>query len=78
MSTIASVAERLGLSPHEWLPYGRDKAKIELAVGEGRRRREGPARLVLVSALTPTPAGEGKTTLSIGHAQGLHRIGRNV
>lgn len=78
MSTIAPVAERLGLLPHEWLPYGRDKAKIELAVGVGKRRREGAGRLVLVSAITPTPAGEGKTTMSIGLAQGLNRIGKSV
>ena len=78
MSNIAPIAERLGLAPHEWLPYGRDKAKIELAVGSGKRRREGPSRLVLVSAITPTPAGEGKTTISIGLAQGLNRIGKSV
>ncbi len=68
MRPIGEVAADLGLDAGQVEPYGRFKAKVALrAVAEGR-----PAgRLILVSAITPTPAGEGKTTVSIGLAQGL-------
>ncbi len=71
---IAEVARELGISDSQVEPYGRDKAKIRLqalteATGE-------PGKLILVSAITPTPAGEGKTTTSIGLAQGLRKIGK--
>ena len=69
---IAEVARDLGIDPRHVVPYGDDKAKIRLAA------RRPPGRLVLVSALTPTGAGEGKTTTSIGLAQGLARIGEQV
>jgi formate--tetrahydrofolate ligase len=55
-------------------PYGRDKAKVRLEALEHGAPR--PGKLVLVSAITPTPAGEGKTTVSIGLAQGLRQIGK--
>jgi Formyltetrahydrofolate synthetase len=72
---IADIADDLGLTPDEFEPYGRDKAKVRLDALE--RRREVPnGKLVLVTAITPTPAGEGKTTVSIGLAQGLCRLGR--
>lgn len=69
---ILDVAAELGLTPAQVVPYGFDKAKITLdALRSGR-----PAgKLVLVSAITPTDAGEGKTTVSIGLAQGFARIG---
>jgi formate--tetrahydrofolate ligase len=73
---IHEVAERAGLLPDEWEPYGRDKGKIALSVLQ--RLQEKPnGKLVLVTAITPTPAGEGKTTMTIGLAQGLNRIGVN-
>jgi formate--tetrahydrofolate ligase len=73
---IAEVARDLELS-EKWLePYGRDKAKVRLEAMEASGR--GPGKLILVSAITPTPAGEGKTTTSIGLAQGLRRIGKRV
>ncbi|MEZ4282194.1 MAG: formate--tetrahydrofolate ligase [Myxococcota bacterium] len=72
---IARIAESLGLGPEQIRPYGHDIAKISPAVLATPRRRPGHGRLVLVSAITPTPAGEGKTTTSIGLAQGLARIG---
>jgi formate--tetrahydrofolate ligase len=75
---IAEVAARLGLAADDLLVYGRDVAKLPLAILERPRPRRGAARLILVSAITPTPAGEGKTTTSIGLAQGLARMGESV
>jgi len=75
---IAEIAERLGLGPDELDPRGRDVAKIDLGVLDRPRAREGPGRLVLVSAITPTPAGEGKTTTSIGLADAMARLGESV
>src|SRR4051812_2666831 len=73
---IADVAGDLGIAPEHLEPYGRDKAKVRPEVSRGSGRR--PGKLILVSAITPTPAGEGKTTTSIGLAQGLRRIGKRV
>lgn len=70
---ISEVALELGIDPDHLEPYGRDKAKIRLAALEQAGRPQG--KLILVSAITPTPAGEGKTTVSIGLAQGLRVIG---
>ncbi len=75
---IAALAEQLAIQPDEWRPYGWDIAKLDPAILAGPRRRSGPARLLLVSAITPTPAGEGKTTTSIGLADGLARLGASV
>ena len=75
MKPIAEVADSLGLKPEHIEPYGRDKAKISLAALEGRKP---DGKLILVSAITPTPAGEGKTTCSIGLAQGMALNGVNV
>ena len=75
MQELSLIAEELGLAPEHLIFYGRDKAKVSLAALTGRPAR---GRLILVSAITPTPAGEGKTTVSIGLAQGLKKIGRSV
>lgn len=75
---LAELSAGLGLAPGEWRPFGWDAAKVDPAVLCGPRRRPGAGRLVLVSAITPTPAGEGKTTTSIGLANGLARIGESV
>ncbi len=72
---IAEVATDLGIDRSQVVFYGDDKAKIRLAARHNGRR---PGRLVLVSAITPTSAGEGKTTTSIGLAQGMARIGQKV
>ncbi len=72
---LAEVAAGLGLSPARLVPYGRDKAKVLPAPGGAAAPR---GRLVLVSAITPTDAGEGKTTMSIGLAQGLARLGERA
>jgi formate--tetrahydrofolate ligase len=72
---ILDVAGDLGLTPAQVIPYGTDKAKVTLDALQTDR----PAgRLILVSAITPTDAGEGKTTTSIGLAQGLSRLGQRV
>ena len=73
---IAAVAAALGIDPEHVEPYGRDKAKIRLEALDAATRP--PGKLILVSAITPTPAGEGKTTTSIGLAQGLRKIGREA
>jgi formate--tetrahydrofolate ligase len=72
---ITEVARKLGLEPQHLVPYGNDKAKVR---PEAWATDRPPGRLVLVSAINPTPAGEGKTTTSIGLAQGLARLGRSV
>ncbi len=72
MKPIIEVAQSLGIKPSELEPYGHYKAKLALAAFKDRPPR---GKLVLVSAITPTPAGEGKTTTSIGLVQGLAKIG---
>ena len=81
MEPIVDVAARLGLDEEHLIPYGRYKAKISLdamategAPSSGRRR----GKLVVVTGITPTPAGEGKTTTAIGLTQGLGKLGRNA
>jgi len=71
---IADIAQDLGLAPEEWLPYGRDKAKVLLPALSARKGRP-DGKLVVVTAITPTPAGDGKTTMTIGLGQALARIG---
>jgi len=75
MKPIQEVAASLGLSDGDWEPYGRFKAKLTRE-GIDRAPARPPAKLVIVTAMTPTPAGEGKTTTSLGLAQGLWRIGK--
>ncbi|MEM7482059.1 MAG: formate--tetrahydrofolate ligase [Acidobacteriota bacterium] len=74
LRSIEELAREMGIAPQHVVPYGTEKAKIRLGSVAGR-----PAgKLVLVSAITPTRAGEGKTTTSIGLAQGLAKIGKKV
>ncbi|MEO5763037.1 MAG: formate--tetrahydrofolate ligase, partial [Vicinamibacteria bacterium] len=72
---IADVARDLGIAREHLIPYGDDKAKIRLEALKADAPR---GQLILVSAVTPTSAGEGKTTTSIGLAQGLAKIGQKV
>ena len=72
------MAAQLGLAAGDLQPYGRDVAKVDLAALERPRRRTAAPRLILVSAMTPTPAGEGKTTTSIGLADAFSRLGESV
>jgi len=73
---IQELASSLGISEDCLLPYGKDKAKIRLEATA--RSGRPPGKLILVSAMTPTGAGEGKTTVSIGLSQGLARLGESV
>ena len=77
MTAIQEIAAKLGLTPNDLEPHGSEIAKVRPTARE-RLDPSRNARLVLVSAITPTPAGEGKTTTSIGLAQGLARLGKSV
>ncbi|WP_374633590.1 formate--tetrahydrofolate ligase [Paracoccus sp. (in: a-proteobacteria)] len=74
---IAEVAASLGLTPADILPYGHDKAKITHAVMAGLVGRP-HGKLVLVTAINPTPAGEGKTTTTVGLGDALNLIGQRA
>lgn len=76
MKPIAEIAEKAGIEEKYIEQYGRYKAKIDLSIMKENNRPNG--KLILVTAITPTPAGEGKTTTTIGLADGLSRIGKNV
>ncbi len=77
LKPIGEISRRLGVDEEDLIQYGSLKAKIRYsAVEKARQRGRKPGRLILVSAITPTPAGEGKTTLSIGLAQALARLGK--
>jgi len=73
---IAEIAIKLGIPPDELEMYGRYKAKIPLHFIDEERLKK--AKLILVTAITPTPAGEGKTTTSIGLAQALNLLGKKT
>ncbi len=73
---ILDVAADAGLLPDEIEPYGRYKAKVDLSVLERLSDRP-DAKLINVTAITPTPAGEGKTTTSVSLTQGLGVLGKN-
>lgn len=74
---ILEVGAVLGIPPEELAPYGHDKAKV--GAGFIRSLAERPdGRLILVTAINPTPAGEGKTTTTVGLVDGLNRIGRRA
>jgi formate--tetrahydrofolate ligase len=77
MKPIIEIAESIGLTEDDLEFYGRYKAKVRLESIRRFERRPGSS-LILVSAMTPTPAGEGKTTVSIGLAQALNRIGKKT
>ncbi len=72
---IGEVAAELGLGPDEFLPYGRHKAKI---TAEAIAKRKPSGRLVLVTGINPTPAGEGKSTVTVGVAQAMRRLGKKA
>ena len=74
-SFTAQMAAKTGLDEKYIILYGLDKAKVSLQALKSSDKR---GKLILVSALTPTPAGEGKTTVSIGLAQGMQAIGKKV
>jgi formate--tetrahydrofolate ligase len=74
---IADVAAKLGVSKDAVIPFGRGKAKIDIsALGDLKAREKG--KLILVTAINPTPAGEGKTTTTVGLGDALNRIGKKA
>lgn len=73
---ISEIAKNAGIEEKYVEYYGKYKAKIDLSIMEENKNPNG--KLILVTAITPTPAGEGKTTTTIGLADGLKRIGKNV
>ncbi|MZH02755.1 MAG: formate--tetrahydrofolate ligase, partial [Nitrospinae bacterium] len=75
MEPVREIARKLGLTEGDIIPYGNDKAKIRLEVLETFPAR---GKMVLVSAITPTPAGEGKTTTTIGLGQAMARLNESV
>ena len=72
---IADVAAEVGLAADEIIPYGKYKAKIS---AEAIRARSPRGKLVLVTGINPTPAGEGKSTVTVGVSQALRRLGKKV
>lgn len=76
LKPIAQIAEKAGLQAHEILPYGYDKAKIDL--DETLAGRDKLGKLILVTSINPTPAGEGKSTVTVGLADALNLAGANT
>ena len=76
MKPITEIAKTANIDEKYIEQYGRYKAKVDYALLNETEKKEG--KLILVTAITPTPAGEGKTTTTIGLADGLRRIGKNV
>ncbi|NLD16726.1 MAG: formate--tetrahydrofolate ligase, partial [Tissierellia bacterium] len=77
MLPIVDVAKNLGIDEDDLIQYGKYKAKIDLNVLEKLKDKE-DGKLILVTAINPTPAGEGKTTMNIGLSMGLNKIGKKT
>ena len=77
LKPISEIAARLGIPEDVLDPYGRHKAKISLDFIDGLKERKN-GKLILVSAISPTPAGEGKTTTTVGLGDALNRIGKKA
>ncbi|WP_395450462.1 formate--tetrahydrofolate ligase [Aminobacter sp. UC22_36] len=74
---IQEVGAKIGIPSEHLLPYGHDKAKISAEfIANARKNKDG--KLILVTAINPTPAGEGKTTTTVGLGDGLNRIGKKA
>ncbi|EHS50422.1 Formate--tetrahydrofolate ligase [Rhizobium sp. PDO1-076] len=74
---IQAIGSKIGILPDDLIPYGHDKAKISAAFIDGLAGRP-DGKLILVTAINPTPAGEGKTTTTVGLGDGLNRIGKRA
>lgn len=72
---IEQIAEKVGLAAAEWEPYGRDKAKVEI---DDARQQDDLGKLILVTSINPTPAGEGKLTVTVGLADALSLAGEKT
>ena len=77
MLKIKDIAKELGIDEEELIPYGHYKAKISQECID-RLESEEDGKLILVTAINPTPAGEGKTTTSVGLAEGMYKIGKKA
>ena len=75
LEPISAIARKAGIPDEALIPYGRVKAKIDCTALPASERQ---GKLILVTAISPTPAGEGKTTTSVGLADALNRIGKNT
>ena len=76
MKPITEIAKTAGVDDKYLEQYGKYKAKIDLSILDEKKHKDG--KLILVTAINPTPAGEGKTTTTIGLADGMRKIGKNV
>ena len=74
---IQDIGAKIGIGTEDLLPYGHDKAKVSQSFIDSVQSREN-GKLILVTAINPTPAGEGKTTTTVGLGDGLNRIGKNA
>lgn len=77
MKPIQEIAEKVGIRPEELEQYGPYKAKVSLALTK-RVKEQPEGKLILVTAISPTPAGEGKTTTTVGLGQALAKLGKKV
>lgn len=77
MRPIEEIADKIGIPTEDLFRYGPHKAKVSLPYVQGNERREG-SKLILVTACSPTPAGEGKTTTTVGLVDGLNHIGESA
>ncbi|MEQ8640968.1 MAG: formate--tetrahydrofolate ligase [Alphaproteobacteria bacterium] len=75
--SVFEIADKLGIPPAHLEPYGHNKAKVSLDAYESRKRQK-DGKLILVTAITPTPAGEGKTTTTVGLGDALNHIGKKA
>jgi formate--tetrahydrofolate ligase len=73
---ISKIAEKFGIQEENIEMYGKYKAKLPLSAIDEKKAKE--SKLILVSAISPTPAGEGKTTVSIGLSEGLNKVGKKT
>ena len=77
MEKISSIAQKLGISEEDYEPYGHYKAKLSESLYTKTKDKPN-GKLILVTAINPTPAGEGKTTISVGLAESMNRIGKKT
>jgi formate--tetrahydrofolate ligase len=77
MKPILEIGKKLGIPSEDLIPYGHTKAKLSLDFISGLAKKK-DGKLILVTAINPTPAGEGKTTTTVGLGDGLNRIGKKA
>ena len=77
LEKISVIAEKIGLTEEDYEQYGRYKAKLDLNLFEKNKDKK-DGKLILMTSINPTPTGEGKTTMNVGLAMGLNKIGKNA